>query len=163
MADPIRARALVVDNDGLARAIVYAVRAAADAYRGRIRNIHPQLLHQFVRHRIRYNADTDPERQLLRMPWATLRDGVTDCKSSAIFIGGLSLAQGHQVTVRLIDEHGQGAWSHVYVLVDGVPADPLVPYGVAPAAKRWADVSIAQNGAPGWEPDAHEDARDRAS
>jgi hypothetical protein len=119
------------DNNELARTVVYAVRIAAEQYAGHVQDITPAQLHAFVQDHIVYDADLDPDLQRIRMPWRTLLDEVTDCKSSAIFIGGLSLAQGHQVAITFIDEHGAGHWGHVYAVVDGVPCDPLLPYGQA--------------------------------
>jgi hypothetical protein len=120
---------LETSNNELARTVVYAVRIAAEQYLGHVHGITPERLHAFVQDHIVYDADLDPDLQRIRMPWRTLLDEVTDCKSSAIFIGGLSLAQGHQVAITFIDEHGAGHWGHVYAVVDGIPCDPLLAYG----------------------------------
>lgn len=124
--------------DGVARAVVYHLRIAAEHYAvdmppGGYPD--PATLHAFLVERITYEADTDPDYQRLRMPWRTVMDGTTDCKSSAIFIGALSLASGRTVDLRFTDATGNG-WGHVYAIVDGVAVDPLLPFGDHPKAAR---------------------------
>jgi hypothetical protein len=130
-----------VDNNGLARAVVYAVMCAAEFVNAPDFD-DPYQLHQFLRERIQYSADMDPDWQLLRMPWRTTTDGTTDCKSSAIFIGGLAYAAGHHVVIRFTDEFGTGQWNHVYAIVNGIACDPLLPYGVEPPAMRTCDIFL---------------------
>lgn len=131
------------DNDGIAREVVYATRVAAEMYAGQHLTTTPQELHRLIAKEIQYEADDDPNGQRLRMPWRTLIEGKTDCKSSAIFIGGVSLAQGRHVVIRFVDEDGAGSWSHVYAIVDGDAADPLLTYGTHPRAAVTCDVDMA--------------------
>jgi len=134
------------DNSGIARAVVYSIVVAAEL----LAEGDPPLqwtsgadLHAFIRDRIRYEADTDPDGQRLRMPWRTVWEGVTDCKSSAIFIGGHLLAQGEAITVRFIDGEGCGAWTHVYILgADGIALDPLLSLGHEPKEHARCEVRI---------------------
>lgn len=136
-----------VDNDGLARQVVYSIMVAAEILAESEAGTEWHTgaeLHAFVRDRVKYEADADPLGQRLRMPWRTVWEGVTDCKSSAIFIGGHLLAQGEPVTVRFVDVDGIGAWTHVYILgADGIALDPLLPLGHEPEAKETCDVALS--------------------
>lgn len=132
-----------VDNDGLARAVVYSIVAAAESIGPLAESFTGPELHAFIREAIRYEADTDPGGQRLRMPWRTLWEGVTDCKSSAIFIGALLLAQGEPVVVKFIDGEGVGGWTHVYILgADGIALDPLLPLGHEPENFGSCEIAI---------------------
>jgi hypothetical protein len=130
-----------VDNNGLARSVIYAVQCAAELVDG-TELTDPYELHAFLRNRIAYNADLDPDMQKLRMPWRTLADGETDCKSSAIFIGGICLATGQHVVIRFTDEHGTGQWGHVYAIINGIACDPLLPFGTHPPCVNACDIFL---------------------
>jgi hypothetical protein len=129
-----------VDNNALARTVIYAVNTARDIYAGM--DCDPYQLHQFLHKKIIYDADLDPEYQRLRFPWRTIADGVTDCKSSAIFIGGLAAAAGHHTVIVFTDEKGSGSWGHVYAVINGIACDPLLPYGVHPNYVNRVGVTI---------------------
>jgi len=131
---------LEVDNNALARAVIYAVNAARDIYAGV--DCDPYALHRFMRNKILYAADIDPERQNLRLPWRTVTDGVTDCKSSAIFIGGICAGAGYHTVIVFTDENGSGAWGHVYPVINGIACDPLLPYGEHPSYVHRIGVTI---------------------
>lgn len=117
-----------VDNNRLARDVVYHTRVAADMIEG-ADAFDARKVHEFVRTRIKYEADHDPMDQRLRLPWRTVLEGRTDCKSSAILIGSLAKRAGHEVKLRFVDQTGEGQWDHVYTIVDEVPVDPLCNFG----------------------------------
>ena len=131
------------DNDGLARDVVYSLIVAAELLAPMEYAVTGPELHAFVRDHILYQADSDPMGQRLRMPWRTVWEGVTDCKSSAIFIGACLLAQGEPITVKFVDGEGVGAWTHVYILgADGIALDPLLPLAHEPEAFASCEIAL---------------------
>lgn len=87
----------------------------------------PGLMYQYVVNETVYSPDrTD---QFIRTPHAFVRDGIGDCKSTAIFIGAMCLAAGWPVQLRFVALPGRDYFGHVYAIVAGVPVDPLLPYG----------------------------------
>ena len=120
-----------------ARAAVRSMRwpAALDAERA------PRIVHQYIRQRIRYKAEP-PSDQVVRLPSATVKQRVADCKSTAVFIAGAAAAAGHRVALRFIKQNGGPAWSHVYAVVDGVPVDPLLRYGSEAVSSQRKDVPL---------------------
>lgn len=82
---------------------------------------------QYVRDRTVYY----PERgdQWIRTPRAFVREGIGDCKTTAVFIGALAAAAGHDVQLKFTRSRNRGGYGHVYAVVDGVPVDPLLPFG----------------------------------
>lgn len=116
-----------VDNQRLARDVVYHARVASDFIRGLVK-WDGAYVHAYVRQQVAYVEDVDPENQRLRMPWKTLEEGAGDCKSTAILIAGLAKASKRKAVIRFVDQRGEG-WDHVYAVVDGVAIDPLLPYG----------------------------------
>lgn len=134
-------RSVQVDNDGLVDEVVAHTLVAAEMITGGIafdgRAVHCLLIDE-----VRYDADDDIANQRLRMPWRTLNERRTDCKSSAIFIGALAKRSGERVCLRFIDEHGIGAFTHVYAVVNGTPIDPLEPYGAEMAHVLAHDVFL---------------------
>lgn len=101
----------------------------------------PRIVHQYIRERIRYKAEP-PSDQVVRLPSATVKEGVADCKSTAVFIAGAAAAAGHHVVLRFIKQNGGPAWSHVYAVVDGVPVDPLMRYGAEAVSSQAKDVPL---------------------
>lgn len=71
----------------------------------------------------------EQELQVIRLPRALVRDGVGDCKSSAVFAASMLHAAGYPVVLRFIKQPDRPWWSHVYVLAGGVAVDPLLPLG----------------------------------
>lgn len=101
----------------------------------------PRLLHRYIRERIAYRAEP-PHDQVVRMPSATVKQRVADCKSTAVFIAGGAAAAGHRVALRFIKQHGGVAWSHVFAVVDGVPVDPLLRYGRQAVSSQAKDIPL---------------------
>lgn len=101
----------------------------------------PALLHEYLRTRIRYKAEP-PSKQVVRLPSATVKQRVADCKSTAVFIVGAMAAAGRQVSLRFIKQAGGPHWSHVFAVVDGVPVDPLMAYGRQAVSSSAKDVPI---------------------
>lgn len=67
--------------------------------------------------------------QVIRLPRALVREGVGDCKSSAVFAAAMLHAAGYPVLLRFIKQPDRPWWSHVYAVADGVAVDPLLPLG----------------------------------
>jgi len=82
---------------------------------------------QYLRNNIRYIPEMGE--QLIRMPWATIREGRADCKSQTVFTVALCAAHGDAVAVRFARLPGCDYFGHVYAVVNGIPVDPLLPYG----------------------------------
>lgn len=82
--------------------------------------------------------------QSIRLPSALVLGGMSgDCKSTAVFVGGLAAAAGRAVVLRFVQYPTGPAWlSHVYAVVDGVACDPLQGYGVEAPFARSEDVAI---------------------
>lgn len=76
---------------------------------------------------IRYKEETGD--QTIRLPSALVREGVGDCKSTAVFIAAMCKAAGRSVALRFTLADGSDQYGHVYAVVDGVPVDPLLPFG----------------------------------
>ena len=101
----------------------------------------PRLIHRYLVERVRYRAEP-PSRQVVRLPSATVKQRRGDCKSTAVFVVGTMAAAGRKVALRFIKQNGDGHYSHVYALVDGVPVDPLLPYGREAVSSAHLDVPI---------------------
>lgn len=86
-----------------------------------------RIAHQYVRQCTDYLADRDA--QYIRTPHAYVREKIGDCKSTAIFIAALARAAGHDAALKFVKHPGRSHFGHVYALVDGVPVDPLLPFG----------------------------------
>jgi hypothetical protein len=112
--------------------VVAAARVAADRIRWPrqlSRSEAPRIIHEYLRTRIRYFAEP-PSSQRVRLPSGTVKEGVADCKSTAIFLAAALHAAGWSVKLRFIRQKGtRNGWNHVYILADGIPVDPLLPLG----------------------------------
>jgi hypothetical protein len=87
----------------------------------------PELAHALAALEVQYKADTAD--QTIRMPWRVIGER-GDCKSTAVLIASLCAAAGHRVQLKFLQyEPGPAWWQHVFAVVDGVPVDPLLPYG----------------------------------
>lgn len=86
-----------------------------------------ELCWRMMRDDVEYIEETGD--QYIRMPWATLRDGVADCKSTATFIASVCAAAGCAVLLRMVTWPGGKHFAHVYAVVDGSPVDPLLDFG----------------------------------
>lgn len=116
------------DNAALAASVVAATRTAAKWLAAEtFSEPVERVCHAMIRDGIRYDAEHGT--QYVRMPWRLIEDGVGDCKSYAVFIGAVCRARGCGVVLRFVRQHGQSHFSHVYAVVDGVPVDPLLPFG----------------------------------
>lgn len=69
--------------------------------------------------------------QYIRAPWITAQQRRADCKSTAILIASMCAAAGRRVELKFLqyDDNDGDHWAHVYAVVDGVPVDPLLPFG----------------------------------
>lgn len=77
---------------------------------------------------VRYVAEDGV--QMIRAPWITIQHGRADCKSTAVLIAAMCKAAGRRVQLKFLQyEPGPTHWAHVYAVVDGVPADPLLDFG----------------------------------
>lgn len=101
----------------------------------------PELVHAYLRKHIRYFAEP-ASMQVVRLPSATVKQGKADCKSTAVFIAAAAHAAGYPVALRFIKQGGRQAYSHVYALVDGVPVDPLLPFGQEPVSSGRKDIQL---------------------
>lgn len=86
-----------------------------------------KMCHTFLRDKVSYVEELGD--QYIRAPWRTIADQRADCKSFAVFIASLCRAAGCRVSLKFVDQDGEGAFDHVYVLVDGVPVDPCLHFG----------------------------------
>lgn len=101
----------------------------------------PRIIHHYLRRHVRYFAEP-PSMQVVRLPSATVKQRQADCKSTAVFLVAAAHAAGYPVALRFIKQGGRKAYSHVYALVDGVPVDPLMPYGQEPVSSGRKDINI---------------------
>lgn len=132
-----------VCNEGLQQVIVATARGSV----GRLqwpdelpRSAAREMCHAYVQERTTYSAeDAD---QYVRTPWAFVRDGIGDCKSTAIFIGCMCAAAGWDVRLRFVRYHGADHYGHVYAVVGGVPVDPLLAIGAECVHLQAKDVWI---------------------
>lgn len=112
--------------------VVAAARVAADKMRWPVqlsREDAPRIIHEYLRTRIRYFAEP-PSSQRVRLPSGTVKERVADCKSTAIFLASALHAAGWDVSLRFIRQKGtRKGWNHVYITADGIPVDPLLPFG----------------------------------
>lgn len=138
-------RSYQVDNEGLADMVVLVALATLDsADLGTLAGgdpINVGDLHAYIRSRVDYLPDTATDRQRIRAPWITLRDGVGDCKSTAILAYCLARLNGNAAFLRFYDQTGNG-WDHVAAIVDGVACDPLLDLGTEVDYVRKRDVYI---------------------
>lgn len=140
-------RAHTVDPDANGTDIAAAVcMAAADAIAavpqiaGWTRASAPRLAWSYLRDRIDYIPEMGD--QYVRMPWATMRQRRADCKSQAVFVAALCGAAGANVVLRFVQLAGAEHLGHVYAVIDGVPVDPLLPFGHESDAVRSVDVPV---------------------
>jgi hypothetical protein len=101
----------------------------------------PQIVHAYLRHHVRYKAEP-PSMQVVRLPSATVKERVGDCKSTAVFAAAALHAAGWPVQLRFIKQNGRGSFSHVYAVADGVPIDPLLEFGREPVSSARRDIAI---------------------
>lgn len=85
------------------------------------------MAHDFCRTCIRYEAETAD--QTIRLPSALLREGVGDCKSTAVFIAAMCAAAGRKVALRFFPDETGDQYTHVVAVVDGRAVDPLLEFG----------------------------------
>lgn len=97
----------------------------------------------YTAHRIPYKEDR--RTQSIRRPAALVHGEMSgDCKSTAIFIGGLAAAAGCSVVLRFVQYPEGPTWySHVYAVVNGTPCDPLQGYAVEIPYLRKRDTVIS--------------------
>lgn len=135
-------RARSMNNAELRREIVAVARRSASNLRNDptsraalaelLRRHGPQglarTLWQYVRERTNYRAESGEQR--VRYPAALLREGVGDCKSTAIFIASMLDAAGVPAGVRFVQTPGRPWFGHVYAITPGAgPVDPLLSFG----------------------------------
>lgn len=96
-----------------------------------------EAAYTYVQRRTRYRAEHGD--QYVRTPWAFVRDKRGDCKSTATFIASLARRHGQPTVLRFVTWHGATEPGHVYAVVNGIPADPLLPYGVEAVYLRRQD------------------------
>jgi hypothetical protein len=117
-----------VDNARLMHLVTAVARASAQTVGRAPRHVQlPVMCWDYVRNCTAYKAERGD--QYIRTPRAFVRQRIGDCKSQAVFIGALCKRAGHQVTIRYVIKPGDSHYGHVYAVVDGVPVDPLLPYG----------------------------------
>lgn len=139
-------RAHPVDNGQLVAMVVDGAQRAVRSMRwprGLDRQDAPRLIHAYLKERIRYKAEP-AEDQVVRLPSATVKEKRADCKSTAVFLAGALAAAGHQVVLRFIRQGSGKTWSHVYVLADGVPVDPLLAYGREALSSDRLDIPLTR-------------------
>jgi transglutaminase-like putative cysteine protease len=137
-------RARTVTNGQLVEMVTDAAQIAANriAWPKQLpRDRAPEIIHHYLRRHVRYKAEP-PSMQIVRLPSATVKEGVADCKSTAVFLVAALRAAGWPVALRFIKQGGRSAYSHVYALADGVPVDPLLPFGQEPVYSAHKDVEI---------------------
>lgn len=137
--------ARTVTNGELVDMVTAAAKVAARSMRWPhqlSRHDAPQLVHAYLKSRVRYFAEP-PSMQVVRLPSATVKQKVADCKSTAVFLAGALAAAGHRVTLRFIKQRGGATYSHVYVLANGVPVDPLLAFGRESLSSARKDVPIS--------------------
>lgn len=132
-----------VDNSELVGLVTETARASwpllkcpSDVRRSAV----PLLCWRYVRDCTEYVAERGT--QVVRTPWAFVREGVGDCKSTAVFIGSLSKAAGQSVKMRFACLPGSEYYGHVYAVINGVPYDPLLPVGAECVALSRLDVPL---------------------
>ncbi len=119
-----------VDNPGLVSDVAHAAAVAARMVNGGLpREDAAWMAYTYVRDHLRYREETDPEGQMIRMPWRFIADGVGDCKSQAVFIAAVCAASGCKCVLRFATLPGDEEPGHVYAIVDGTVADPLLEFG----------------------------------
>ncbi len=111
--------------------------------RGLDRNQAPRLIHEYLRRRVRYYAEP-PNMQVVRLPSATVKQRVADCKSTAVFLVAALTAAGIPMALRFIKQRGRPTWSHVYAVRrdTGETFDPLLKYGQEAVYSQRKDVPI---------------------
>lgn len=129
-----------VTNADLVRLVTDTARQAAQRMtwpRQLPRKNAARLLWRYMRQVVKYKAEP-PSDQVVRFPSATVKQRKGDCKSSAVFIAAAARAAGHQAALRFVQQRSP-YWSHVYAVVDGVPVDPLLPFGTEVVYSRKLD------------------------
>lgn len=141
-------RARTVDPDRFATDIAEQVSLAAldavalmPAIPGLCRRSAPRIAWQYLRDRVAYIPELGD--QYVRMPWRTMSDGRADCKSQAVFVAGLCGPVGCAVDMRFVMLPDAVHLGHVYAVVDGIPVDPLLPYGHEVVAAAVVDVPVS--------------------
>jgi hypothetical protein len=100
-----------------------------------------RLLHEYVQTKTRYLAEP-AHRQIVRLPSALVKQRVGDCKSTAVFIGAGIRAAGAPAALRFIRQKKGRPWNHVYVVSEGIPIDPLFPFGSEAVYLEAMDIPI---------------------
>ncbi len=84
-----------------------------------------QAVANYVYERTYFEADP-PKIQILRTPFATLRDQAANCVDYTIFMGAVCLAKGIPVVIRIVKFAADKNFSHVYPLIDRIPVDLVI-------------------------------------
>lgn len=132
-------RARAVENPELRKLVVRHARQASRTV-GRLdvdRLDLPFVLWRYVHDLVPYVEDGDL--QSIRRPAALIFGMSGDCKSTAVFIGSLAKAAGADVVIRFAEYPGTPWYSHVYAVVDGTVADPLLEFGAEQPYLRCED------------------------
>lgn len=100
-----------------------------------------ELMHAYAAD-IEYKAENGT--QYIRAPWITAQQRRADCKSTAILIASMCAAAGRKVELKFLqyDDNDGDHWAHVFAVVDGVPVDPLLPFGEEYPYLRFLKVRI---------------------
>jgi len=103
----------------------------------------PELIHAYLKRRVRYFAEP-PSMQVVRLPSATVKQRVADCKSTAVFLVAALTAAGIPMALRFIKQRGRPTWSHVYAVRrdTGETFDPLLPLGKEALYSQRKDIPI---------------------
>ena len=122
--DPARFASDIAEDVALA---AFDAVAAMPAIPGWTRQSAPFLAWRYLRECVAYIPELG--HQYVRMPWRTMADGRADCKSQSVFVAGMCGPAGCSVALRFVMLPDAVHLGHVYAVVDGVPVDPLLPYG----------------------------------
>ena len=96
-----------------------AVEQVAGAFSKQFRN--PYEIWRFCRSHFRYLRDDD-QRQEIKLPSASVRVRLNDCKSYSLFIAAVARALGYKVAFRF-GGNTKGKYSHIWTMINGVPVD----------------------------------------
>lgn len=134
--EPMHTRTLwqgAVTNAELVAVVTNAARAAWPRLRIPVavdRATLPFMCWQYVRQCTTYAAERGT--QTVRMPWAFVRLGVGDCKTTAVFIASICRAAGLPTQIRFTSNAEGRYYTHVFAIIQGKPVDPLLEFGVGP-------------------------------
>jgi len=96
-------------------------RQMAEDYLGKPLEQLAQHIYQYI-----YFEPDPPKTQIIRTPYAAIRDKRANCVDYTVMLAAIARACGLPVTIRIVKFSPDKNFSHVYPIINGVPVDLVI-------------------------------------